>query len=458
MKTQKKYNLYKHFLKSYKDFYNIFFLADLMHWVGEEKFFSREEIKGKWVKETKSAGSKVNFYIHVPFCKSRCNYCMYHSRKSSPQRLESFIDETINKMEYFEDVFRETTFNSLYLGGGTPSILSKKQMDRLLSPLFSKFDFKNEGEKAIECNPQSINSKKLKVLNEFGFNRVSFGVQNLNKDVLDRANRGYQDYDLVKRTIEKAKEFNFEVNTDLMIGIKGDDVESIIYSFNQLAKIGPDSFTLYPFKPPKEYLKKNFDNDYVSFNKDLRKKVKIVRQRLEEDNNGYELKPRRHEIFTSTEPMFMREDYDFNYEGEYDYNSFLNFLEPCSLFSLGTGSSSYIFNSLQYHEPPNPPSGKNLSNHYWGMDLSLKDEMRHFILQNLSGKWGFSSNDFENYFGEKFKDFFSEEIKSLEEINKIKFEGEFTFLPKKPIDRYAASLFLFEEERVMATINKFFNK
>lgn len=464
---KERYNLYKKFLKKFKPYYNVFFLANLIYWImrDDQVFLNTEEIKQKWEEYlSKNKNPVLNFYIHIPFCRSKCSYCMYYSKPVKAQEeLESYINRLISQINFFKNTFSNSEFSSLYIGGGTPSILSEKQITKLFSNLFSSFKFKEDGEKTFECNPESINLRKLKLLKKFGFNRVSFGVQNLDKKVLSFANRQYQDCELIKRTVKNAKSLRFEVNTDLMVGLKGESVKSIINSFIKLTKLQSDTITLYPLKPPDEYLKKYFNDDYYSFNVKLFKKAKKVRQILKSIGKklNYNMFGRGFEIVTSAEPTFYSREFKTPYKTGYDYTSPLNFPKPCSLFALGTRANSYIFNCLQYYDAETGDETKDFNFQeriYWSMKFNLKDEMRYFILQQLSCRLVFSQEDFRNFFNSNFKNNFSNTINSLKKLGKIKFKGDLVFLPSNPLERFTCVLFFFDEIAVIDKIKKFFNK
>lgn len=460
---KKNYELHKIFLKNYKPYYNIFFLADLMHWVGEERFVSAELIRKKWEShiqliKNKKVNDVLNFYIHIPFCEFKCSYCMYYSEIASKEKLEDYIKNLIKQINFFKNTFAGAEFSSLYIGGGTPSILSEKQLNKLFNVLFKSFKFKEDGEKTFESNPQSISIKKLKLLKKFGFNRISMGVQTFNSKVRAYTERNYGSYKFLPEFISQAKEFGFEINTDIMVGLKNDTVKTTVDSFIELTKMRPDTITMYPLKPLQEYLEKYCNNDYYLFNKKLNKKSGEVRQKLKslEDELGYYVVDRGFEISSSAEPVFYNKNFKVSYKYDYDYTSPINFSSPCSLFALGTRASSYIFNSLQHHLIPGRKSmdfNPNAEN-YWIVEYDLRDEMRYFILQQLSCRLCFSQKSFKKFFNTDFKTNFKEAVDSLKKLNKIKFKGDLVFLPIDPLERYACSLFFFDENKVYNLINK----
>lgn len=456
------YEFYRDFLKKYQSYYNTFFLADLTHWMADQTFLESNKIKHEWEKyiRIEKEGGVINFYIHIPFCESKCDYCMYYSQPSKKNNIDAYIKKLIEQFHFFQNTFRDVEFASLYVGGGTPSILSEKQINSLFSSLFKRFKFKSNCEKTFELNPKSITRSKLVALQSFGFNRISFGVQTFNDDVLSAANRNGQTKNLIQTTIINAKDLGFEVNTDIMVGIKNDKIETVIDSFKILAQMKPDSITLYPFKPQKDYLKKHFNNDYKKFNSSLDKEALAVRKKLKAiiDEYGYDVREKSFEIYTSTEPVFFRKDFVPSYTSEYDYTSPINYSEPCSLFALGKSASSYIFNSMQYHDAVFDDNTKKFDasrKNYWVMRTDLKDEKRYFVLQQLSNRYCFSQKEFKTFFNSSFVENFHEEIRILKTLGKIKFKDDLVFFPSDPLSRFTACLFLFDKRMVENKIKIF---
>lgn len=461
------YNLYKKFLKEYQPFYNVFFLQDLIPWFYDSTLLDAHQIRAKWQEYLESqrksdAKDILNFYIHIPFCLFKCSYCMYYSNAGKIPQVDGYINRLIQQIAFFKDTFRDFEFSSLYIGGGTPSVLTEKQIKRLLGNLLGSLRFKESGEKSFECNPESITFQKLKTLRDFGFNRVSFGVQSLDRRVLKFAGREFQNYDLIKTVVSNAKSLGFEVNTDLMIGIRGDSAESIIASFKKLVEIRTDTITLYPFKPSERYLKKHFNNDYDSFNMELTKKARMVDIKLKKLEDGlgfYKVERSIDTIYSSVEPVYSSKNFKHPYKHHYDATTVFSYPRPCSLFALGTGGSSYIFKSLQYHDGSRGKEAENFSpkdKGYWAQEFSLADEMRYFILQQLSGSLSISQEGFKKYFDISFRSAFRKEIQALKNLGKIRIEGDKVFLPTEPIERFASAMLLMDRDRVIHKINSFF--
>ncbi len=473
MKTARtRYRSYRSFLKKYQSGYHPFFLAQLFDVVRDHLFYSAADVREKWKEHFRAARrgrtiGDTNFYIHVPYCVSKCAYCMYYSKIEVPRSgdLEHYVRRLSQQMDYFKPAFAGEEFRSLYIGGGTPSIFSADQIDRLLDKLFSDYRFSRDGEKTFECNPLTLNGEKLDVIVRYGFNRVSLGVESLHGKVLKLANRAYQRFEMIERAVKSAHQRGLEVNMDIMVGLEGESVATVIESFEKLTTLRPFSLSIYPHKPSKEYLNKHFAADLEVFIPDLHQKMKEVCRRLQARTpvTKYAIDPmadQGDEILFSAEPSFYREGCSPDLVYRYDFNR----LKPCSLFALGPASCSYIFGSLRYkdislrqEEADFDPRARG----YSAVPFDLKDEARFHVLQRLSCHWGVSKKEFASFFdffGLKLEKVLGPELAGLRQTKKIKEGNGKVVFPRRAIDRYACGLFLFDPKAVAAKMDSFFAK
>lgn len=128
-------------------------------------------------------------YLHIPFCKKACTYCNFHFSTNLTlvnEVLQAMHKELVDRKEYLTQ-----TINTIYFGGGTPSILNKHQLNELLQTIKNNYSLNPEAEITIEVNPDDINSTYIKEIRALGFNRVSMGVQSFNKEELEFMNRSH---------------------------------------------------------------------------------------------------------------------------------------------------------------------------------------------------------------------------------------------------------------------------
>lgn len=182
---------------------------------------------------------RIGLYIHIPFCRSKCIYCGFYSEVNSNLR-EKYISSLIKEMELYNDRFRDRTFNTIYIGGGTPSLLTGDQLKRIFDALHRYFYFESEIEVTIEANPESVNPYIVKVWKEVGINRVSLGVQSAHDNELKFLGRVHN-ISMAEEAIEVIKRnkiLNF--NIDLIFGIPGQTVDtfkkSIEWAINKGAR------------------------------------------------------------------------------------------------------------------------------------------------------------------------------------------------------------------------------
>jgi oxygen-independent coproporphyrinogen-3 oxidase len=158
-------------------------------------------------------------YIHIPFCRQKCLYCDFYSAVHNEDLENSYIAVILKQIEEFDE-----NFSSIYIGGGTPSILSQSLLDRLLLGL-KKF-IKTGIEVTIEVNPESINPEKLKLFINKGVNRISIGMQSFDDKKLKALGRIHSAREAIK-AIELSKKSGFEnISIDMIFGVSGEDLKA----------------------------------------------------------------------------------------------------------------------------------------------------------------------------------------------------------------------------------------
>jgi oxygen-independent coproporphyrinogen-3 oxidase len=195
----------------------------------------------------------LGLYAHIPFCDVRCMYCYYlsHANKS-PDLIDGYIDALIKELAIYRArlSFANRHLSFVYFGGGTPSILSERQIHKLIKQLKALFPWTVVQEATFECAPKSVTEPKLRALREAGITRISMGVQQLNDEILKQNGRVHLASD-VERAYEIIRRFDFDVvNIDLMVGLIGESGESFMESLERIIKMNPDSVTIYQLELP----------------------------------------------------------------------------------------------------------------------------------------------------------------------------------------------------------------
>lgn len=204
---------------------------------------------------------ELELYLHIPFCVKKCNYCDFVSFAGKEDAYESYVQSLCNEIALYKDTYKDWKVRSLYIGGGTPSVLTIEQMQRIIDALndsftitgtkhkrknvFSKKILRPTTEFTIECNPGAVDMEKLKAYKGMGINRVSFGLQSVNEDELKLLGRIHSYEDFIK-SFEEAREAGFDnINVDLMQAIPGQTLDSWQRTLSLIAMWHPEHISAY---------------------------------------------------------------------------------------------------------------------------------------------------------------------------------------------------------------------
>jgi len=159
----------------------------------------------------------LGLYIHIPFCKKKCNYCDFVSVPANNELISRYIEALCLEMKKYE----RAKVSTIYVGGGTPSVLSNENISALFSAIYKTLDCSETREITVEGNPESLAFEKLAVLKSLGVNRLSIGVQSFDDAELSRLGRVHSEKDFVN-CYGNARVLGFNnIGLDLMYGISG---------------------------------------------------------------------------------------------------------------------------------------------------------------------------------------------------------------------------------------------
>ena len=186
-------------------------------------------------------------YIHIPFCRSKCAYCDFTSYAGKEELIDSYLDALKKEAAaYASALGGRGGFNTLYIGGGTPSLLSPPQLDTLLTTVEKGFGpIKEMKEASFEANPESLTPQKAALLKAAGINRISLGLQASQNALLKTLGRAasFEDFLKVFGFLRSAGFDN--INVDLMTGLPGQTPEDFRQSLNEVLKLEPEHLSFY---------------------------------------------------------------------------------------------------------------------------------------------------------------------------------------------------------------------
>lgn len=211
----------------------------------KEKYFLSDE-KLNLLVDIKNEQDKLRFnkddfnlYINIPFCPSRCDYCSYPTLIGPDHDRSTYIDTLCHEIDMID---LPTDLDSIYVGGGTPSDLSHYDFEKLLDKINERFfSFEYIFEAGRE---DTLDEKKLKLLNNYGVTGISLNPQTFNKEIIKSVGRAY-DYNHFLKMYEKARELGFIINMDFIVGLVGESAKNFEKNFEILENLQPDNITFH---------------------------------------------------------------------------------------------------------------------------------------------------------------------------------------------------------------------
>lgn len=186
---------------------------------------------------------EMELYIHIPFCRKKCNYCDFLSFPAGQETMDAYVQMLIREIREAEN--REEMVTSVFLGGGTPSILSGRQIQGILDACREKYSFSKETEITLEANPGTLDQEKLEALRQAGINRLSLGLQSAHNGELRELGRIHTWEDF-QESYHMARKVGFgNINVDLMSALPAQTPESFRDTLKQVTALAPEHISAY---------------------------------------------------------------------------------------------------------------------------------------------------------------------------------------------------------------------
>jgi putative oxygen-independent coproporphyrinogen III oxidase len=188
-------------------------------------------------------------YLHIPFCKHKCHYCDFNTYAVQGQPVDAYLSAMEREMEQTVALLPPDRIDTIFVGGGTPTILDPEQMHRFLEAVQRYFPERSDNlEFTMEANPGTTDLDKLQAMREGGVNRISFGVQSFDNGLLKDIGRIHKSDD-VYRSVENARKAGFDnISIDLMFGLPGQTVKHMEDSLQRAMELELQHYSLYSLK------------------------------------------------------------------------------------------------------------------------------------------------------------------------------------------------------------------
>ena len=187
----------------------------------------------------------MELYIHIPFCARKCAYCDFLSFPQTKEVMENYVEKLIEEIHQEGKQYADRRISSVFIGGGTPSILEAEQMTAIMNAIHEAFYIEDNAEISMEANPGTVTRDKLTAYRHAGINRLSFGLQSADDQELKALGRIHT-FEEFLESYRMARECGFEnINVDLMSALPGQTVESWLETLRKVADLEPEHISAY---------------------------------------------------------------------------------------------------------------------------------------------------------------------------------------------------------------------
>lgn len=332
-------------------------------------------------------------YIHIPFCKQACYYCDFHF-STSLKKKDDLLNALVKELELRKDEFKNQTVETIYFGGGTPSLLTKDEIELIINSVYKNYKVIENPEITLEANPDDLSKEQINSLANTEINRLSIGIQSFFEDDLKLMNRAHNTKE-AKQCLDEATKHFQNISVDLIYGIPGlsnerwiENIETVL-SYN-IPHISSYALTVEPKTALETFIKKgvikNVDDDLAQ------EQFHILIEKLEAAGFVH---------------------YELSNFGKPEYFSKNNSAYWLGKPYLGIGPSAHSFNGNErgWNVRNNSKYIKSLEQNIVPIEtetLSITDKYNEYVMTGLRTVWGVSLEKVEQDFGQQYKNYLLE--------------------------------------------------
>ncbi len=364
----------------------------------------------------------TGIYVHIPFCQKKCQYCDFISFANCENNIkEKYVKALLAEIK---NTKIKAKVNTIYIGGGTPSVLEAQQIQQILQAIYEQFAIEKEAEVTIEINPGMVDFEKLEGYQKSGINRLSIGLQATQNCLLQMLGRIHQ-YEDFEKAFEQAREVGFRnINVDLMFGLPTQTLEEVKQSLEKVIQLKTEHISIYSLileeGTPLEKLVAKGELEMLP--EDLERKMYWETKKILE-KNGYE----HYEISNFAKKGFCSKHNMSCWEQE-EYVGF------------GIGAHSYVdkkrFSNLENLQEylENAENGEFVQNQILQETQNFEAQAKEYMMLGFRKLEGISISQFEQKFHIHPLFYFRFEISKLEEEGLIEVDLDRIRLTKKGLD------------------------
>lgn len=365
--------------------------------------------------------SMLELYIHIPFCIRKCNYCDFLSFPETESGIAQYCHALKEEIKRTGDQAEGIGVRSVFIGGGTPSILEAEQITEIMTCIRNNFSIEKNAEITIESNPGTLNAEKLNCYHELGINRLSIGLQSTDDDCLRRLGRihTFQEFE---KNYEQARKSGFQnINIDLMSGLPGQSLRGYEDTLNRVTELKPEHISSYSL--------------IIEEGTPFYKSDSVLQQLPDEDTER--------KMYERTKEILAQQGYE-----RYEISNYarqgrecihnLGYWEQVPYLGMGLGASSF-YNGARFSNERN--FRKYLSTPYLPFEhredyvqVSREEQMEDTMIFGLRKMKGISVSEFEREFGTPIWEMYGSVIERYSNLGLLIQEGDVLRLTDAGID------------------------
>lgn len=392
---------------------------------------------------------ELELYVHIPFCVQKCAYCDFLSAPADERTRGLYIEALEKEIRGYREAMQDYLVSTIFLGGGTPSILSEKEIAIIFKALRESFRISGDAEITIEANPGTVSEEKLGTWKKLGINRISFGLQSVNDRELKMLGRIHTFHEF-EESYQMARAAGFEnINVDLISAIPGQTPESWERTLRTVARLEPEHISAYSL------IIEEGTKFYEWYGEESGSESAERKERMEPElpdgdaERKERMKPELPDedaercMYEATEVILS--EYGFhryeisNYaKTGYECRHNLGYWSRTQYLGIGLGASSLI-GECRYHLVTDLAIYIERTEQQADLreeieQLSENDRMEEFIFLGLRKTKGISKEEFRKEFKRTMQSEYKETMKKLEEYGLLEEEGDWVRLTRRGID------------------------
>lgn len=360
----------------------------------------------------------LGIYIHIPFCKKKCEYCDFKSFSDKNEYVEKYIQAICEDLRKSSDKAKKYSINTIYFGGGTPSYIEGKYIKQILVEIKNNYNVLNDSEITIEINPGTVSKDKLELYKEIGINRLSIGLQTTENRLLKLIGR-IHNYEEFLNTYNLARDVGFQnINIDLMLGLPTQTMEELEKSANDILNLNPEHISIYSLilEEGTQLYRKVESGELTALDEELERKMYWKTKNMLE-KAGF-----KHYEISNFSKQNLESKHNLNCWNQEEYLGF------------GIAAHSY-FENKRFSKPENIEDYiKDITSVFIEETQDREKMAKEYMLLGLRKIAGVSISEFERKFELNPLFYFRFEISKLEEEDLIEVDLDNIKLTEKGLD------------------------